>query len=97
MGTDRPVATLLRRAGSRFNLVYQRGVGGRVNPGRDFVSLAANVVGGTHSINLYKGKKSRAAERPDAINRVFRHAPGAQRKPGGLSLICLTAEVYGHR
>jgi hypothetical protein len=63
----------------------QRGLGGRVQPGRDFVSRATGVVRGTYSINLYKGKKSRAAQRPD------------ERKPGGLSLIPLTAEVYGHR
>jgi hypothetical protein len=70
---------------STWSRLSQRGVGGRVDPGRVFVSQAACVVRGTHSINRYKGKKSRAAERPD------------ERKPGGLSLIPLTAEVYGHR
>jgi len=76
---------LLQRAQSRWILLHQRGAGGRVDPSRDFVSWAAYGGRGRHSTNLYKGKKSRAAERPD------------ERKPGGLSLISLTAEVYGHR
>jgi len=97
MATDRRLGTLLHRAQNRWILLHQRGAGGRVDPGRDFVSLAANGARGRRSIDIYKRKESRAAERPDAINRVFLHAPGAQRKPGGLSLIRLTAEVYGHR